>query len=137
MAKLYQLANVSFLPYQPKELLPHSLGFADVGIVSLSEGITGLAVPSKLYGLMSAGKPIVANVPAESEVALVLDEEKCGIHCAPNDSSALASAVIRYFENPELVNEHGRRSQTAAKQKYSIDVVAKMYDQVLSAVIAS
>lgn len=137
MAGDYRLTNVSFLPYQPKELLPHSLGLADVGIVSLSEGVSGLAVPSKLYGLLSAGKPIVANVPPDSEVALVIDEETCGIHCGPNDSEALAAAVIRYFEHPDLLSLHGNNARVAAKAKYSLDVVTDKYDKLFGSVLAS
>lgn len=51
------LGNVRFLPYQAKERLAESFAAADVFVVSLKRGLAGYIVPSKLYGILAAGRP--------------------------------------------------------------------------------
>src|SRR5262249_35865640 len=68
-AAALSLRNVTFLPYQPKEQLSESLGAADLHLIPLRRGLAGCIVPSKLYGILAAGKPYLAAVDADSEVA--------------------------------------------------------------------
>src|ERR1019366_5348905 len=56
------LDNVRFLPYQPKEKLGESLTAADVHLIPLRRGLAGYIVPSKLYGILAAGRPYIAAV---------------------------------------------------------------------------
>ena len=56
------LDNVVFLLYQPKDSLSASLGAADLHFIGLHEGLGGFIVPSKLYGMMAAGRPFLAAV---------------------------------------------------------------------------
>ncbi|NUT56479.1 MAG: glycosyltransferase family 4 protein, partial [Thermoleophilia bacterium] len=53
------LDNVRFLPYQPRERLPESLATGDVHVVGLARGLAGYVVPSRLYGILAAGRPVV------------------------------------------------------------------------------
>lgn len=128
------LENVVFLPYQSKERLPYSLGLANIGLVSLSKGVEGLAVPSKLYGLMAAGKPIIANVPIGSEVAEVLRDERCGFVCDPDDSTSLANLILRVYGDRSLEAELGHRSREAAESTYSLLSIAAQYNDLLTEV---
>ncbi len=57
-----RLTNVDFLPYQDKADLSESLGAADVHLVTLKKGLAGYIVPSKVYGILAAGKPFIAAV---------------------------------------------------------------------------
>lgn len=135
LSKKLGLQNTCFLPYQPKNRLKHSLGAADVGLVSLNVEVTGLAVPSKLYGLLAAGKPILANVPANCEVALVLHEEQCGLWCEPNDAQGIAQALMKYRSQPELMERHSHNALQAAEKRYSLDIAAQEYDRVFREII--
>ena len=65
------LSNVRFLPFQPKSDLTYSFATADVFLISLKKGLAGFIVPSKLYGILAAGRPFVGAVERESEVAPV------------------------------------------------------------------
>ena len=56
------LDNVRFFPYRPKDRLDDSFATADVFIVSLKPGIEGYIVPSKVYGILAAGRPFIAAV---------------------------------------------------------------------------
>jgi len=87
------LTNVLFLPYQPKSRLIDSFAGADMFIVSLKRGLAGYIVPSKLYGILVAGRPFVAAIEADSEVAQIARDHDCGIVVEPGDRDAIAAAI--------------------------------------------
>jgi colanic acid biosynthesis glycosyl transferase WcaI len=128
------LANVEFLPYQPKESLADSLGAADLHVIGLRRGLAGYIVPSKLYGIMAAGKPYVAAVEPDSEPALVAEEHGCGIVVEPNHSVALADAILRAREMP--LEEMGRRGREAFERLYDRPIATAAYARLLEEVVA-
>ena len=79
------LTNVRFLPYQPKALLHDSFAAADAFLVSLKAGIEGYIVPSKVYGILAAGRPYIAAIDPSSEPAQIARESGCGLVAAPGD----------------------------------------------------
>ena len=79
------LSNIAFIPYQPKEALVYSLNAADVQIVVNARGIKGVSVPSKLYGVMAAGKPVLGVLEHGSEGARIMEEAGCGLLSEPGD----------------------------------------------------
>ena len=87
------LGNVVFLPYQPKETLADSLGAADLHVVGLEAGLAGYIVPSKVYGILAAGKPFVAAVEEGAEPARIAGEFDCGVRVDPGDPEALSLAI--------------------------------------------
>ncbi|MBI3403211.1 MAG: glycosyltransferase family 4 protein [Acidobacteria bacterium] len=110
------LANVRFFPYQPKELLHESFAAADAFLVSLKAGIEGYIVPSKLYGILAAGRPYVAAVDASSEVAAIARDHGCGLLAAPGDPDALAGAIAALYDDPATTRVMGQRARAAALQ---------------------
>ncbi len=70
---------VRFLPYQKRERLPLSLSSADVHVVGLAKGLAGYVVPSRLYGILSAGRPVIVAAEDESETARLVREIGCGV----------------------------------------------------------
>jgi colanic acid biosynthesis glycosyl transferase WcaI len=128
------LENVIFRPYQPKALLSESLGAADLHLVSLRRGLAGYMVPSKVYGILAAGKPIVAAVEEGSETALVLEEYGCGRRVEPGDPAALAAAILGMREAP--LQEIGRRARTAAEERYNRTRASSAYLSLLEEVTA-
>src|SRR4029079_9370083 len=84
-----------FFPYQPKAGLNDSFATADVFVVSLKRGLAGFIVPSKLYGILVAGRPFIAAVEADCEAAQIAREHDCGIVVEPGDRDAMADAIRR------------------------------------------
>ena len=72
------LTNVRFFPYTPKARLAESFATADVFIVSLKRGLAGYIVPSKLYGILVAGRPFIAAIETDCEAAQIAREHDCG-----------------------------------------------------------
>lgn len=94
------LSNVLLLPQLAKEQLDQGLTSADVHLVTLKPGLSGLLVPSKIYGVLAAGRPTVYVGPDEGEVADILRETGCGVRVAPGDAEGLVRAVLDYRKDP-------------------------------------
>jgi colanic acid biosynthesis glycosyl transferase WcaI len=126
------LENVQFHPYQPKAQLAESLGVADVHVVGLRPGLAGYIVPSKVYGILAAGKPIIAAVEEGSEPALIVVEHGCGCRIEPEDPAALAAAVLRMREG--RLEEMCRQARMAAEELYNRGRASSAYLALLEQV---
>jgi glycosyltransferase involved in cell wall biosynthesis len=82
-----------FLPYQERNVLKLSLGVPDVHLISLRPELEGLIVPSKLYGIAAAGRPIIAVTAYDGEVARLVRQHNCGVVVAPGEGERLADAL--------------------------------------------
>lgn len=85
--------NVVFAPYQPREVLPQSLSTAAVHVVGLAHGLSGYVVPSRLYGIMAAGRAVIVAAEDDSETAQLVREVGCGIVVPPGRPELLAGAL--------------------------------------------
>ena len=125
------LTNVRFFPYQPKALLHESFAAADAFLVSLKAGLEGYIVPSKLYGILAAGRPFVAAVDPSSEVATIAREYQCGLAAAPGNPDDLARKIAALYDDPDETREMGNRARRAAWQFDRRLAVQAYYDLFL------
>jgi glycosyltransferase involved in cell wall biosynthesis len=121
LAETYGLGNITWLPFQPLAHLEDSLACCHLALISQREGMCGVAVPCKLYGILAAGRPILAQVPHASETALTILEEKCGLVVAPGDETALADAINDMASKTALVEKMGRAARNAYTSKYTLE----------------
>ncbi len=108
------LRNVRFLPYQPKERLKDSFASADVFVVSLKRGLAGYIVPSKLYGILAAGRPYVAAVEEACEVAAITKRYDCGLLAEQGNAEDLAHKILTLYHNRDLALYLGANARGAA-----------------------
>jgi colanic acid biosynthesis glycosyl transferase WcaI len=102
------LSNVLFLPYQPKEFIKYSLNAADLHLVVNQKGIKGVSVPSKIYGVMAAGKPILGVLEQGSEAERLISESKCGAVVEPQNYKGIIEKIEFFYEmNNDKLNEIG------------------------------
>jgi colanic acid biosynthesis glycosyl transferase WcaI len=94
-AREYGLTNVKFLPFQSEEDLASMLVSAEVGLVSLKAESAATSIPSKMYGYVSAGRPVIASVAPRSAVARFIGAAGFGWAVPPADPEALAGAVLQ------------------------------------------
>jgi glycosyltransferase involved in cell wall biosynthesis len=131
-----QLSNVSFLPFQPKERLSESFASADVFLVSLQQGLAGYIVPSKLYGILAAGRPYVAAVEPTCEVASITDAHQCGLVAEPSNARALADAIMTFYDDRELtrrLGENARRASAAFDRSLQVGRYADLFRELVAA----
>lgn len=106
------LPNVRFLPYYPEALLPYVLISADLHVVTLRQGLEGLVVPSKVYPVLMVGRPILAVVPSESDVARLVRAYGCGLVADPDDPTMVAWAIRWARTHPAELAEMGARARS-------------------------
>ena len=110
------LSNVRFQPFRPAGEIPSVMAAGDLHVVTIRRGLEGLVVPSKLYEILAAGRPVLAAAPEESDAARIVREWDCGFVADPEDSSAVAEAVRRAMADPGGLADMGRRSRLAAER---------------------
>ena len=111
LAARLDVSSVEFLPYQPRELLSESLSSADVHVVGLAHGLSGYVVPSRLYGILAVGRPVIVAADAESETAQVVEAVGCGIVVPPNDPTEVARVIRAAYEGELPLDEMGKRAR--------------------------
>ena len=94
----HELKNVQFIPYQDKEDLIYSLNAGDVHWVVNGKGIKGVSVPSKLYGVMAVGKPVLAVLEIGSEARLIITETGCGYVTEPGQYDEIEGILLRVID---------------------------------------
>jgi glycosyltransferase involved in cell wall biosynthesis len=130
LARSLTLNNITWLDFLPREDLSESLVNCDAALVSFRSGLEGTAVPSKLYGILASGRPVVAQVPLESEVAYTVEEERCGVVVPPGDVTGLAAAIRALAADPEGTRAMGARARAAYEAKYTIGHAAEAYGAI-------
>jgi colanic acid biosynthesis glycosyl transferase WcaI len=131
LVRRLSLANVKFIPYQDKEDLKHSLSSAHVSVVSLKKGLAGYIVPSKLHGILASGRPVLAAVEDECEVAKIVKDENCGKVIEPGNPQEMVGAIMHFLKNPALLEEHGKNARQAGERKYSRRQAIDKYQDLL------
>jgi glycosyltransferase involved in cell wall biosynthesis len=108
------IPNVRFLPFFPSSNISSVLAAADAHLITVKRGLEGVVVPSKMYGVLAAGKPIVAITPRECDVAALGERQGFSIWADPGDPAAFVSSVRQIAGDPELLAEMGKAALLAA-----------------------
>lgn len=131
LAKARGLTNVQFLPYQPYERLDEVLSAADVAVACLDVRFTGLSVPSKTYGIMASGRPILGFFDPDSEIARVIKENDCGVVLENPDGAQVAQVVTQLMAKPEWSARMGRNGRDAFLRHYTLSHAVQQYSSIL------
>lgn len=127
-----RLPNLQCHAYVPREHLGALLQSFTVGVVSLLPGHEGLSVPSKTYGLLAAGCPILGILPAESEIAMMVRETDSGIVVRPGDVDGLVSVLRQMAEAPTQREHWSQQARHTSQSVYALRHVAKAYEAVFA-----
>ncbi len=119
--------NILWLPFRSEEELTDSLACCHLAIISQREGLAGVAVPCKLYGVLASGRGLLGMVPAESEVARVIGEEECGRRLDPDDAVSLAGVIREAARDRDTTRHWGARAYAAYLRSYRLEVAAAEY----------
>jgi len=117
--------NVRFLPFFPATKIASVLAAADAHVVTIKRGLEGVIVPSKMYGILAAGKPILAVAPRESDVVKIGEERGFAISADPDDASEVADAVRQIFRDAERLRKMGEAARGAANDYDKVDELRK------------
>lgn len=127
------LRNVRFLPYQPKESLKDSFASADVFVISLKQGLAGYIVPSKLYGILAAGRPYVACVEEACEVTTITRKYDCGLLAESDNPQDLADKILALYRDQsrtKLLGENARKAALAFDRPLGVSAYYKLFSEL-------
>lgn len=119
--------NISLLPSKPRSESQIFLNACDVAIISFMAGMSGISVPSRMYNILAAGKPIIAIADPSSELALVIEEEHIGWVVPPNNEKMLEEVILYAQANPSELKAMGVRARIAAESKYTLAKIIDLY----------
>ena len=127
-----QRENLVVVDYQPADRVPEVLASADLHLVPLRAGLGESSVPSKTYSVLAAGRPLVASIDEDSEVARVVVEAGAGLAVPPDDVEALVEAVEVLVADPERRIRMGEAGRRWAEAWRSPDQVAVAYAELVA-----
>ena len=125
-----------FLGHEPRERMPEVLASGSVHVVGLARGLAGYVVPSRLYGVLAAGRPVIAAAEPGSETAALVSATGAGLVVPPGDPEALAGAVAAARDGRLDLAEMGRRGRAYAETEADRRVALARYRALLGEVLA-
>ena len=125
------LKNVSFMPYQTKEILPYSLTAASVSIVTYEKSMEGLLMPSKLYTTLASGRAVIAFCESNSEVGNIINTAKCGFSVDPSNVEELIEKIIFLRDNPEERCKMGNNARDYFEKTFTLKHSLQKYLELI------
>ena len=110
------IPNVRFLPFFPGSKIPSVLAAADAHVITVKRGLEGVVVPSKLYGILAAGKPIVAVAPRECDAVSLGEKGGFAISADPNDAAEFAAVVREISRDAKTLRAMGEAARASAPE---------------------
>src|SRR5437867_4534335 len=135
-ARELKLANVRFMPFQPRESLPWLRASSDVQLCLYKNGAATDSFPSKIYEIMASGRPLLASSDSESGVENAMKTAECGLCVRPGNAEHLAEAILDLYHNPSLREAMGHRGRRYAEENHSKHAVVARYDELLQRISA-
>ena len=123
----HHLSHLKLFPYVPRGMLGEVLGAAGIGLVTQAPITVGLLVPSKLYGLMAAGRPILFLGPAGSDAAQIIRAAQCGFVVEPGNPIQLVDIIRRLQQSPDEVENLGLAGRRYFLSHFTRDRAARHF----------
>ena len=134
MARSRGLTNLRFVDQQPREKIPAYICASDACLVLLKKSeIFKTVIPSKMLEFMACARPVILGVQGQAQQ--ILENAQAGICIEPENSSALAQAVLRLADNEQLRETLGRNGRRHVLQNFSRRQSATAYIEVLSSLL--
>lgn len=125
--------NVHILTFEylPFEKLNYGLNLADVSLITMRKGWEGVIAPSKIYGIMAVGSPIVYVGP-ESDISLTVEKFNCGFIARNGSVDEFIERIKEFYHNEELRTEMGKNARSGFEEEYTKKHIMNKYLSVLS-----
>jgi colanic acid biosynthesis glycosyl transferase WcaI len=130
------LRNVAMRPYQPRDQLSQTLAVADLHLVTLAPKLEGLVVPSKFYGVLAAGRPVLFVGAGKGELATLVQELGCGFAVKSGDGRMLEDCILHLASDPGLCDRMGSLGRAAFEQRWNKSVAVEKWEKLLAAVMS-
>ncbi len=129
------LNNILIVPFEVRSKLPEVLASADVSVILLKKGMAGLSVPSKIYSILASGRPIIACVEEESDIAGMVRDSQSGFVVPPGNPHQFAAAVKELFSQLPLRSQLGANARRYAEEKDFRTVAFRDYERLFNEIL--
>jgi len=129
------VSNVRFLPFFPSNKIPSVLAAADVHLITVKRGLEGVVVPSKMYGILAAGKPIVAVAPRETDAVALGERSGFSVGADPDRPDDVATTIRQLAADRAKIGRMAQAARAAAPrydQANELRKFAKLLETVSS-----
>jgi len=126
------LPNVRLFDYAPRADLADSLAAADLHVVTMREGMQGLLMPSKLYGVLAAARPALFIGPPDSAVARLISDAGCGDSVPDDDVDAIVSAITTAAAETRRGRERGQAGRSYLERHLGREHLIGRYEDLLT-----
>ncbi len=137
LAERLEADAVEFLPYQSRDRLSDSLSSADIHVVGLASGLAGYVVPSRLYGILAAGRPVIVAAESTSETAQLITRIGCGIVVPPGRPELLAEVIRSAYAGALPLEEMGSRGRDWVVAEGGAAIALARYRALISDVVTA
>jgi glycosyltransferase involved in cell wall biosynthesis len=129
--------TIRFLGYQPRERLSLSLSSADLHYVGLARGLAGYVVPSRLYGILAVGRPVLVSADPESETVRLVQDVGCGVVLPPGRPELVAGVIRDIVEGRLSLEGMGERGREWVEREADREVAFGRYRRLVADVVSS
>ncbi|MBI5962709.1 MAG: glycosyltransferase family 4 protein [Chloroflexi bacterium] len=130
-AREKHLANILFLPFQPREIFSKMLAAADINLVTINASSALSSMPSKVFNVMASARPILSVAPAESELMQIVEEAGCGWNVPPQSPEKLAEAILQLKGCESALIQMGKNGRISLEKSYSRRHCVDAYEKML------
>ena len=132
--KEYSLENLYILPYQPREMMPQLLAFADLQYIFMSKEMEGHGFPSKVYTIMACGKPMLICSGDNTPIVNFLKDLNCAEIISTADLSEKVAHIEKFLKTAteEKLRILGSNGLKTIENHYTKQVVTKKYVNLIN-----
>lgn len=127
------IASVEMRPFVARDKLSEGLAAGDIGLVTQQTGACGSVVPSKVYGILAAGRPLLFIGPSAAQPARIIRRHGCGWHFECGDVAGVTHLLQHLVEHRDLVTEAGARARQALLDFYDLPQSVDRIGDILGA----
>jgi colanic acid biosynthesis glycosyl transferase WcaI len=130
-----RLDNIIFMPLQPRDEYFKILYASGACIVPLRKQFTSPTLPSKMLEIMACGKPIIANVPSDSDVRKMVENVECGVWVEPEKPKDFSKAVLALHDNRALAVKLGENGLFYLRNHLTLKACMDRYEKLLNSLV--
>jgi len=135
-AKTERWSHVRFLPYQERDALNLSLNLGDAHLVTQLPPFTGVVVPSKLFGILAVGRPVLMVGPSDAECSRIVAEHGAGFVIPNGDADELLRRVRELRDDAALRDRLGRAARAALESHFDRPIACQAIEELLTDVVS-
>jgi colanic acid biosynthesis glycosyl transferase WcaI len=125
------LRNILFLPFQPRETYAEMLAAGHVHLVMLNTQAARTSLPSKIFNIMAAARPIILIAPPDSETAALVRETGCGLVVSLDRPDQVVREILALKSHPDLADWLGRNGRANLEARHSRSRCTRLHEQML------